>query len=113
MTSYKLDGGGYFQAPLTISLYRPISDNDNRDRNGARLWKTAGLDKLSQQATAFRTGQNNSVQTTLALLNDKSETVGTATQHYSVNPDGTVKIATTFTPDTTIVKSLALHRTDL
>ena len=106
MTSYKLDDKELLSTPLTISLYRPITDNDNRDRNGARLWKTAGLDKLSQQATAFRTGKN-SVQTTLALLNDKSETVGTATQHYSVNPDGTVKIATTFTPDTTIVKSLA------
>ena len=106
MTSYKLDGKELLSTPLTISLYRPITDNDNRDRNGARLWKAAGLDKLSQQATAFRTGKN-SVQTTLALLNDKSETVGIATQHYSVNPDGTVKIATTFTPDTTIVKSLA------
>ncbi len=106
MTSYKLDGKELLSTPLTISLYRPITDNDNRDRNGARLWKAAGLDKLSQQATAFRTGKN-SIQTTLALLNDKSETVGTATQHYSVNPDGTVKIATTFTPDTTIVKSLA------
>lgn len=106
MTSYKLDGKELLSTPLTISLYRPITDNDNRDRNGARLWKAAGLDKLSQQATAFRTGKN-SVHTTLALLNDKSETVGTATQHYSVNPDGTVKIATTFTPDTAIVKSLA------
>ena len=106
MTSYKLDGKELLSTPLTISLYRPITDNDNRDRNGARLWKAAGLDKLSQQATAFRTGKN-SVQTTLALLNDKSETVGTATQHYSVNPDGTVKITTTFTPDTAIVKSLA------
>lgn len=106
MTSYKLDGKELLSTPLTISLYRPITDNDNRDRNGARFWKAAGLDKLSQQATAFRTDKN-SVQTTLALLNDKSETVGTATQHYSVNPDGTVKIATTFTPDTAIVKSLA------
>ena len=106
MTSYKLDGKELLSTPLTISLYRPITDNDNRDRNGARLWKAAGLDKLSQQATAFRTGKN-SIQTTLALLNDKYETVGTATPQDSVNPDGTVKIATTFTPDTTIVKSLA------
>ena len=59
MTSYKLDGKELLSTPLTISLYRPITDNDNRDRNGARLWKTAGLDKLSQQATAFRTGKNS------------------------------------------------------
>lgn len=106
MTSYKLDGKELLSTPMTISLYRPITDNDNRDRNGARLWKAAGLDKLTQQATAFRTGKN-SVQTTLALLNDKDETVGTATQHYHITPDGMVKVTTTLTPDTAIVKSLA------
>ena len=106
MTSYKLDGKELLSTPMTISLYRPITDNDNRDRNGARLWKAAGLDKLTQQATAFRTGKN-SVQTTLALLSDKGETVGTATQHYHITPDGMVKVATTLTPDTAIVKSLA------
>ena len=92
---------------MTISLYRPITDNDNRDRNGARLWKAAGLDKLTQQAKMFRVAGKNSVQATLALLNDKGETVGTATQHYRLTPDGTVKIATSFVPDTAIVKSLA------
>nr|WP_233564281.1 MULTISPECIES: glycoside hydrolase family 2 TIM barrel-domain containing protein [Parabacteroides] len=106
MTSYKLDGKEMLSTPLTISLYRPITDNDNRDRNGARLWKTAGLNTLNQQAKAFR-AEKNSVQTTLALLNGKGETVGTATQHYQLTPDGTVKIATSFTPDTAIVKSLA------
>ena len=106
MTSYKLDGKELFSTPMTISLYRPITDNDNRDRNGARLWKAAGLDKLTQQATAFRTGKN-SVQATVALLNDKGETVATATQHYRLTPDGTVKVATSFAPDTAIVKSLA------
>ncbi len=25
--------------PLTLSLFRPATDNDNRDRNGARLWR--------------------------------------------------------------------------
>ena len=30
--------------PLTLSLFRPATDNDNRDKNGARLWRNAGLE---------------------------------------------------------------------
>lgn len=61
MTSYKLDGKELLSTPLTISLYRPITDNDNRDHNGTRLWKppastnSASKQQLSAQArTAYR-----------------------------------------------------------
>ena len=39
--------------PLTLSLYRPATDNDNWDKNGARLWRDAGLDCLTQKVVSI------------------------------------------------------------
>lgn len=43
LISYMTDGQELLATPLEVSLYRPVTDNDNRDRNAARPWKKAGL----------------------------------------------------------------------
>ncbi len=106
MTSYKLHGKELLATPVTLNLYRPITDNDNRDRNGARLWKAAGINSLKQKVTNFQK-QKNQVKTSVDLINEKEETVGTASFTYLINPDGEIKIETLFIPDTSIIKSVA------
>ena len=48
LISYMTDGQELLATPLEVSLYRPVTDNDNRDRNAVRPWKKAGLDRLTQ-----------------------------------------------------------------
>ena len=50
LTSLNLDGKELLATPLTLSLFRPATDNDNRDKNGARLWRNAGLDNLPKRS---------------------------------------------------------------
>lgn len=46
-------------SPIVLSLFRPATDNDNRDRNGARLWRQAGLDRLTQKVVALKEGKTS------------------------------------------------------
>mgnify|MGYP002508695219 CR=1 FL=1 len=49
--------------PLTLSLFRPATDNDNRDRNGARLWRKAGLDNITQKVLSLKEGKSSTTAT--------------------------------------------------
>lgn len=100
------DGVEMLATPLEISLYRPIMDNDNRDRNGARLWKKAGLHELTQKLIAFKT-EKKGATVQLEMLNRKGQKVAEAQMKYAVSTDGRLRIRTTIEPDTAIVKSLA------
>ena len=52
LRSYMYNGKEMLASPVVLSLYRPVTDNDNRERTGgARAWKKAGLDNLVQKAT--------------------------------------------------------------
>lgn len=37
------DGTELLASPVTLSLFRPATDNDNRDRKAAHLWRQADL----------------------------------------------------------------------
>lgn len=106
LLSYIINGQERLSSPLKISLYRPITDNDNRDAYGARLWKAAGLNKLTQKMTDYKTAKGT-VTTTLELLNPKNVKIAGAELKYTIAPDGTLHIATVLSPDTAIIKSLA------
>ena len=93
-------------APLTLSLFRPATDNDNRDKNGARLWRNAGLDNLTQKVVSLKEGKT-STTARVEILNAKTQRVGTADFVYSLDKNGALKVHTTFQSDTTIVKSMA------
>ena len=106
LTSLALDGKELLATPITLSLFRPATDNDNRDKNGARLWRKAGLDNLTQKVISLKEGKNTTTAT-IELLNAKGQKVGTADFIYMLDKNGALKIRTTFQPDTAIVKSMA------
>ena len=106
LTSLALDGKELLATPITLSLFRPATDNDNRDKNGARLWRKAGLDNLTHKVTSLKEGKNTTTAT-IELLNAKGQKVGTADFIYMLDKNGALKIRTTFQSDTAIVKSMA------
>ena len=53
LKSLCLDGEELLASPITLSLFRPATDNDNRDQNGAKLWRQAGLDHLTQKVVSL------------------------------------------------------------
>lgn len=106
LSSFSLDGEELLASPVTLSLFRPATDNDNRDKMGAKLWRQAGLDTLVQKVVSLKEGKT--LTTAQAdILNAKGEKVGDVTFTYTLNRDGSLKVQTTFEPDTTLVKSLA------
>ena len=106
LTSLNLNGKELLATPLTLSLYRPATDNDNRDKNGARLWRDAGLDCLTQKVVSLKESKT-STTARVEILNAKTQRVGIADFVYSLDRNGALKVHTTFQPDTTIVKSMA------
>lgn len=106
LSSLTLDGKELLATPITLSLFRPATDNDNRDKNGARLWRNAGLDHLTQQVVSLKEGKNSTVAS-VKIMNAKGKEVGIAEFVYTLDKSGAVKVQTTFQPDTMIVKSMA------
>lgn len=106
LNSLRLNGKELLASPIVLSLFRPATDNDNRDRNGARLWRQAGLDRLTQKVVALKEGKT-SATAQVEILNAKEQKVGEATFTYTLNKDGALKVQTAFKPDTAVVKSLA------
>ena len=106
LSSLTLNGKELLAAPVTLSLFRPATDNDNRDRNGARLWRKAGLNNLTQKVVSLKEGKT-SATVRAEILNRKGQKVGMADFVYSLGKNGALKVHTTFQPDTAIVKSMA------
>ena len=94
-------------SPVTLSLYRPVTDNDNREKvGGAKAWKKAGLDQLTQRALNVKTSTRGG-RAEVELLNVRGEKVGTASFIYTLKKNGELDIQTHFVPDTTVITSLA------
>lgn len=106
LNSLILNGEEMLSTPLTLSLFRPATDNDNRDKKGAKLWRSAGLDALSQKAVSVR--KNGNITNVLVnILNSKGEKIGHAEFVYTLLKNRALQVHTIFQPDTTVVKSLA------
>ena len=94
-------------SPVTLSLYRPVTDNDNREKvGGAKTWKKVGLDQLTQRALTVKTS-TRSGRAEVELLNVRGEKVGTASFVYTLKKNGELDIQTHIVPDTTVISSLA------
>ncbi|MEG1564369.1 MAG: glycoside hydrolase family 2 TIM barrel-domain containing protein, partial [Bacteroides sp.] len=106
LRSLCLDGKELLASPMVLSLCRPATDNDNRDKNGARLWRKAGLYQLTQRAIAFKESRT-AASARVEVLNVKGEKVGLATFVYRLQRNGALTVQTTFDPDTALVKSMA------
>lgn len=105
LRSLMLNGAELLASPVTLSLFRPATDNDNRDRNAARVWREAGLDKPVQKVVSLKKGKS-SVTAVVEVENAAGRKLGDATFVYS-SVRGGVKIQAAFTPDTATVRSLA------
>ena len=106
LKSLCLDGEELLASPITLSLFRPATDNDNRDQNGAKLWRQAGLDHLTQKVVSLKEGKNKTI-VKADILNAEGKKIGNAEFIYALNRDGSMKVQTTFEPDTSLVKSMA------
>ena len=107
LRSYIYKGEEMLASPVMLSLYRPATDNDNREKvGGAKAWKKAGLDKLTQRALSVKTSARGG-HSEVELLNARNERLGTATFIYTLKKDGTLDVQTHFVPDTAVVTSLA------
>lgn len=107
LRSYIYNGKELLVSPVTLSLYRPVTDNDNREKvGGAKAWKKAGLDQLTQRALTVKTSTRGG-RADVELLNVRGEKVGTASFIYTLKKNGELDIQTHFVPDTTVISSLA------
>lgn len=106
LIGWKPEGEEVLTSPLNICLYRPLTDNDRRDRNGGRLWKDAGLDSLIQRVTAFKPGKRE-VVVEADLMNKKGKKVAGFRVKYAILSDKSVRVSACLQPDTAVVRSLA------
>jgi beta-galactosidase len=106
LTSYTVDGEEMLVSPVVLSLYRPITENDNRDRNSARLWKAAGLNQLQQKAISVSKNSKNTTAV-VELQNGQNQKVGEATFVYAVDKYGKLSVKTTLEPVDTLVQTFA------
>lgn len=106
LQSLALDGKELLASPVTLSLFRPATDNDNRDRKAARLWRQAGLDKPVQKVITLKKGRT-STTAVVELLNEAGKKLGDATLVYSLARNGGIKVQAEFMPDTTEVRAMA------
>lgn len=106
LTSYKVDGQELLASPITLSLYRPVTDNDKRDGYGMRPWKAAGLDQMTQEVTSIKK-KKNVINVATKLVGPKGQEIGTASFVYRLNNKNQLNVAVDFTPNAEVVKSLA------
>ncbi len=107
LVSYKCDGKEMLSSPVTLSLFRPTTDNDNRERIfGTKAWKKAGLESISQKCVNIKTTKNKTTAE-IDILNSRNQIIGKSSVVYSKGKNGKLDIKVTFKPDTATVKSLA------
>lgn len=105
LTSYRYNGVEMIASPLVLSLYRPLTENDKKDKTSGQLWAKAGLSSVSQRVTSIEPGKNG-CEVAIALTNAQGQSIGEGTLTYVFDRKGMLTVHTTFTPDTTVVKSL-------
>lgn len=104
VTSLMTADGELLAEPITVSLFRPYTENDAHGNGQGKYWTRYGLDSVSQKATSVVLDKN--VITVVAeLIGRKGKKVGDAEIRYSVRPGNTLAVEGTFTPDTSLVKT--------
>lgn len=98
-----LDGARF--SPVTISLWRPLTENDAHRNGQGKLWRQAGLDSLSQKITSL-SFDGSSVTVGVSLTGRNGQHAADAVLRYAMLDNGELALTTAITPDTTVVKSL-------
>lgn len=101
ITSFRYEGNEYLKSPLTLSFYRPATDNDTRDAKGSRAWKEAGLDSTYQTLKDFKVAFNKrdvNLTTMLEIFGRNGEKIFDAEVKYIIMTSGKTSITTRLTP---------------
>lgn len=107
LNSYKYNGKEILSSPITISLFRPTTDNDDREKIfGTKAWKKAGLENIRQRCIKLNRSKNR-IQADVEILNKDNKVIAMSSITYTQNKYGELNIKVNIKPDTTIVKSLA------
>lgn len=92
-------------APITLSLFRPLTENDAHRNGSGKFWLQSGLDKVSQSVRSIRV-RNNVLNVELNLTGREGNHLGTASMQLSVRPDHVLAVEGVFRPDTSAISSL-------
>ena len=106
LTSLKSGGREFLSTPLSLSLYRPATDNDGRDPYGLRLWREEGIDSIRQRVTKIVRNRDVTRAET-EILSRKGNVIGKADFTYRPQKNGALAVKVTFMPDTAVIRSLA------
>lgn len=93
ITSYQFQGNSILRQGPKLNFYRPVTENDVRDRNGKNVWLKAGLNDLSQavsdQVQVQTTGKGHvRILVPIVLENTEAGTSIPAIQQYDIYSDG-------------------------
>lgn len=105
LTSLRRNGTEYIATPISLSLYRPLTENDAHRNGSGRMWRAAGLDSVTSRLVSTALKKNTLTVETLLTGRD-GRNVGTAVTTYRIAGGNTLGISCRFTPDTATVKSL-------
>lgn len=95
-------------SPMTLSLYRPYTDNDGREKViGQKSWAESGLEDLGQRAISIKKRKNSDIEADVELIGSKDRVIGSAKFIYSLNDRGGVEVSASVALDTTIVRGVA------
>ncbi|MCK9508326.1 MAG: DUF4981 domain-containing protein [Pigmentiphaga sp.] len=97
-------------SPVKLSLYRPKTDNDNRDRQVGQIWLKEGINHLTEElveTTIKIVKQRVVVNTELVIKNGKDMQIARTTIVTAVHPDGTMDIRGKLIPDKSQISLLA------
>lgn len=106
LLSFKRDELELLTKPLTLSLYRPATDNDGRDQFGLRKWREAGLDSIYQKVTQISKSKDIT-KASVNVYGKKGNVIAKAVYIYETLKNGALAIKVDFRPDTAAIKSLA------
>lgn len=105
ITSIVSDGTELLAEPMTLSLFRPLTENDAHRNGSGKYWLASGLDKVTQSVKSIRL-KNNVLNVDMTLTGREGNFLGTATMALSVRPDRVLAVEGTFRPDTAAITSL-------
>ncbi|MDE6490702.1 MAG: DUF4981 domain-containing protein, partial [Muribaculaceae bacterium] len=105
LTSLKRNGIERLSTPMSLSLYRPLTENDAHRNGSGKLWRAAGLDSVTSRMVSSVLKKNTlTVETSLTGRNGQN--VGTAVTRYTISDGNTLSVSCRFSPDTATIKSL-------
>lgn len=110
LISFTANGIEMLSNPIVMSLYRPLTDNDNRDRENGRVWVSQGMNNLKQRATSVnvkRKGSDISILSNIEMVNAKDQKLFAGTIEYRIERDGKLNVVAELKPDTALVKRMA------